>query len=353
MTCSRIFVVLLLLTSLVCISSCGGGDTSLESNGALPTCGLTNNSLPVALAGWTQVSANLPWGQRDAGATVSHQGNIWLLGGWTYDSNGARVLDDAWRSSDGLTWSRIDTPWDHGMYPMAVSFGCRIFYMGGMKDSRLPSEHISNEIWSSVDGETWKREIAAAEWEPRIGATLTEHNGALWIMGGKIRNSAEPDVFRNDVWKSSDGMHWQKVTDHAPWPARAFHCTVSHQGKLWMLGGGDWDSLVTRRDVWSSDDGINWIQHKDAPWEPRIWQACASFSNRIWVMGGRLLDPIRDSKEVWSTVDGEVWSIRSDFISPSERHAAYSTVHENRIWIIGGSGHEYMPSDVWQFKPEN
>jgi hypothetical protein len=62
-------------------------------------------------------------------------------------------------------------------------------------------------------------------------------------------------------------------------------------------------------------------------------------------MGERLSDSIRSSKEVWSTVDGEVWNIRSDSISPLERHAPYLTVHENRIWIIGYSGYEYMPSD--------
>lgn len=322
------------------LASCGGVTDTSPTEPPAP---------PLPAPGWSRVTESTPWGTRDAGATVVHRGEIWLLGGWSYANGVASVLTDAWVSSDGVNWRVLSPPWTYGMYPMAASHQGQVLYMGGLRNSRQPDEAISSEIWSSSDGQDWTRRVASAEWEPRIGATLVPHQGDLWILGGKVRNSGDPTTFRNDVWRSTDGIHWTEVLRQAPWPARAFHCSVSHGGRLWVIGGGDWDAGIGRSDVWSSTDGVQWTRHLDAPWEGRIWHSCQAYAGRVWLFGGRLFNPIRTVDEIWSTADGDLWLADAPLARPGPRHAAYSVVHASRIWLLGGSADGYLQPDVWQF----
>lgn len=327
---SRAFVQ---IAVAACLVACGGG-----------------NTIPAEPAGtWSKVQEPAPWGTRDAGATAMHNGALWMLGGWTYENGQARVLVDTWMSADGRDWQQVATPWSFGMYPMAASFKQQLFYMGGLKNSRLPDEAIGNEIWSSVDGISWALRTSRSAWEPRIGATLVEHAGALWILGGKVANTGDPAAFRRDVWRSTDGVAWFLVTNEAPWAARAFHCAVSFQGRIWVIGGGDWDSRVARADVWSSADGLNWQLHSTPPWQGRIWHGCLADGERIWLIGGRLFDPIRTVDEIWTTLDGDSWTASAAPVRPGARHAAYLALRSDGLWVMGGSADGYLPSDVWHF----
>jgi hypothetical protein len=318
------------------LGSCGGGSSS-------------ESSFPPAPQGWSQVTDTVPWGTRDAGSVAAHNGALWVLGGWNYANGATQVYTDAWSTLDGSHWTRTTPPWTFGMYTLATSFQGRLLLMAGLKNSRLPNEELSNEIWGTEDGESWSLLRAHADWEPRIGSALVQHQGALWLLGGKVRNSGDPSVFRSDVWRSTDGTAWASVTTSAAWQPRAFHCALSHNGRLWVLGGGDWDSRIGHADVWSSADGANWQQHPTPPWEGRIWHGCVSYAGLMWVMGGRLFDPIRTMDEIWTSPDGDHWTQLSPNVRPDSRHAAYVTVHADRIWVMGGSADGYLQDDVWQY----
>ena len=323
--------------------------------GVVVTCllvacgGGTENALPPGPPGWSELLTAAPWGNRDAGATAVHDGQIWMLGGWNYADGQATVLNDAWASRDGILWRQSTPPMTYGMYPMAISFNGRLLYMGGMKNSRMPDEALGNEVWGSQNGEVWTKLASSAVWEPRIGSALVLHAQRLWILGGKVANTSDPSVRRSDVWRSDDGVAWTQVRRSAPWPARAFHCAVAHRGKIWVLGGGDWDARIGMSDVWSTTDGVAWQHHGDAPWAGRIWHSCQSYGGRLWVLGGRLFDPMRTVDEVWSSEDGENWRLESDAVRPGPRHAAYTAVHEKRIWVMGGGADGYLLSDIWQY----
>ena len=66
--------------------------------------------------------------------------------------------------------------------------------------------------------------------------------GEIYVMGGSyvddpaIGGSGERVVL-NDVWKSRDGKHWEKVTDNAPWPERAGAAVVVKDRYMYLLGG--------------------------------------------------------------------------------------------------------------------
>jgi len=304
-----------------------------------------------AAGAWTRVAEALPWGKRDAGGVAVHAGRLWMLGGWTHLGGGRTGMHaDAWSSSDGSRWTKHPAPgWSHGIYPMAASLQGRLWVMGGLKNSRRPDESLSNEVWSTADGQAWTRHLEHAPWEARLGAALTVHRGALWLTGGKVRHDGDPAHFRHDVWRSDDGLNWTRLTDAAPWSARSFHCSVSFLDRLWVVGGGDWDRREAHADVWSSADGRSWQGHAPPPWRGRIWHSCAVHDGRLWMIGGRRFSPwTRTLDEVWTTRDGESWVQEAASPRPGPRHGAYAGVLDATLWIMGGSADGHLYADAWR-----
>jgi hypothetical protein len=109
----------------------------------------------------------------------------------------------------------------------------------------------------------------------------------------------------NDVWCSTDGVHWQQVTDHAPWNPRIWFSAVVYRDRMWILGG--WSNHPSRNwgDVWHSRDGREWTQlRSNVVWKERHEHSAYVFHDKIWVAGGHA-QPL--SSEVWSLEIPPAW----------------------------------------------
>ena len=58
---------------------------------------------------------------------------------------------------------------------------------------------------------------------------LVVYDRKLWLIGGGITIYHPFKAYR-DVWSSSDGKSWTKVTDQAPWPARIWSTPPGRAG---------------------------------------------------------------------------------------------------------------------------
>jgi hypothetical protein len=161
------------------------------------------------------------------------------------------------------------------------------------------------------------------------------------------------EVFYRDIWTTTDGVRWQRVTPREPfWPARGMiGGSAVFKGRIWILGGGTYDTPTTPRrkffnDVWSSADGVNWICHiKAAPWAPRQYHDVAVFDGRLWVLEGWNQS---NRNDVWHSADGVKWhQVPNTPWKP--RHAASVFVHDGALWMVAGNN---MESDVWKLRPK-
>ena len=77
-------------------------------------------------------------------------------------------------------------------------------------------------------------------------------------------------------------------TAKAAWSPRAYHQAVAINGKIVVMGGGNYvPAHEAKNDVWSSIDGKEWkLETANAPWDPRLWFSAAVYRGRIWVLGG-------------------------------------------------------------------
>ena len=205
-----------------------------------------------------------------------------------------------------------------------------IFVLGGFGGGNL------NDVWFSADGANWRRETANAEWERRDEHQALSHNGRLYVLGGLVGNNR-----LNDVWSSADGTNWSLETDDAEWSRRSRHRALSHNGLLYVLGGYDGSNL---NDVWSSADGKNWEEETDdAEWAGRYSHQAVSHNGRLYVLGGVAGSNLND---VWSSADGQNWEEETDDTEWAGRWGHQAVSHNGRLYILGGYDGSNL-NDVW------
>ncbi len=263
----------------------------------------------------------------------------------------------------------------------AVEFNDRLWVVAGS----TPGGDTTDDVWSSVDGTTWVRQVEHAGFPARTQHQLVVFNNQMWVIGG-LSNTP-----KSDVWSSSDGINWTMKTSGGGFAARFDHEVVVFNNKLWVIGGYTINGVVN--DVWSSPDGVTWTREiEHAAFEPRQQHSVASFAGRLWLIGGAVIN-FGLKSDVWSSLDGIVWTRQVEsapFMGFADSglevfngqlclvEAAYSSdvwcsgdginwaqindesrsfppragpqvvVHHNRLWVIGGiSPPSTMRSDVW------
>ena len=289
-----------------------------------------------------------PWQPRDSQAEYAYRDRLWVMGGW-FQSFEAPPRD-VWSSENGLEWKRVtaQAPWLHSDLPMNIVFRDKMWHMGGWYNGRLPGHSASNQVWSSTDGEKWDQATKAAAWSPRLASSLVEMQGRMWLLGGTENYYfGNASSLKNDVWSSSDGREWRLDTAHAAWSPRAYHQAVTLNGRMYVLGGGNYvPTHEARNDVWSSADGVNWrLETPNAPWLPRLWFSAAAYRGRIWVLGGWSKEN-DNFGDVWHSADGKNWLQLKTPTTWKARHEHSVFVMKDKLWVAGGHA-KPLSNEVW------
>ncbi|MGR9173361.1 galactose oxidase [Rhizobiales bacterium] len=285
------------------------------------------------------------WQPRDSAGEFVYKGKLWILGGWK--TGPVELLRDVWNSTDGVKWSLVQPklPFDYTDLPMTIVFKDKMWVLGGNRLSD-PEHPTSNAIWNSDDGIQWTKVQDAAAWSPRTATPIVEWNGELWIFGGEEVVNGKP-ILRNDVWRSSDGINWTKVTEHAAWQPRAFHTALAYKGKLWVIGGGSYaPDFIALNDVWSSVDGVNWTKVSDAPWHGRIWFSGVVYRDLMWIVGGWSKKTL-NLDDIWYSGDGIKWTRLALAGSWRGRHEQSTYVFNDKIFVAGGHA-DPITNEVWE-----
>jgi len=321
---------------------------------------------------WVQVNGKAEFAPRDGAGALVFKDKMWLLGGWNPNSNEKAHFprtcnNEVWSSRDGVSWqlekenSFLDKAFDpasdwEGRHTAGyVVYKDKMWIIGGDPIQG----HYQDDVWNSADGKKWNyvNKDHKAPWGPRVLHHTLVFNDKVWVMGGQTLPPFAPaeEMFYNDIWNTSDGINWTKVTAKEPiWSPRGMiGGSVVFRDRMWILGGGTYDTPNVRarkfyNDVWSSKDGINWELHVEcAPWHPRQYHDVAVYDNKMWVMeGGNTNTKPFNRNDVWYSSDGLNW-----YEVPGTpwkiRHAASVFVHAGALWMVAGNN---MESDVWKLQ---
>ena len=246
----------------------------------------------------------------DLPMTASFAGRIWMMGGWHNGRlPGHSATNSVWSSVDGRTW-RLETAaagWSPRLAAGCVEFKGRLWILGGTGNYYFGTDDdLRDDVWSSADGREWRRETAHAGWSPRAYHQAVVHGGRIYVLGGG--NYTPAYHARNDVWSSADGVTWRRESSAAPWAPRLWFAAAAYRGRLWVLGGWSKDPSTDWADVWTSEDGRDWERLTAGTiWKGRHEHSSFVFKDRLWVAGGHA-----------RPLSGEVWSLQvpAEFFAP-------------------------------------
>jgi len=246
---------------------------------------------------------------------------------------------DAWSSSDAVNWTMLTTtaPFGKLFGHATVVFSRRLWIIGGKTG---PAKY-SSPVWSSSTGVQWQQE-GTLPFTKRHYHTATVFQGKIWVIGGIGDSETEP--FLNDIWSSSDGRSWNRVTDNAPFGKRYGHSCIVYNNQLYLFGGFNdaVGSQTTYRDVWRSPDGVTWEKvTATAPFSGSNYHAACIFDNRLWAVGGYTRRDGTDSfSDILFTNDGTAWTNLTPDKKTDDRFFCAAVSFNGKIIISPSDSHK-------------
>jgi hypothetical protein len=301
--------------------------------------------------GWAQEASSVAWSPRDSAGELVYDNKMWILGGYKPDRT-----NQVWYSTNGTDWMQATAAagWAGRNLPGSLVYNDKMWILGGF--SGPTAEMVSrNDVWYSQDGANWTQATASAPWAGRGAMSAAVFNDQMWVLGGFQADNNQGFQHFDDVWRSSDGANWNRAVEHAPWGERAMHQSVAFNGRLWVIGGGQYDTAyqgnmkANYSDVWSSSDGVNWVKECDAPWTARRFHASVVYDNKMWVIAGAGTDWPWNRNDVWFSSDGVNWQQQDPSDVPwPVRHESMCLVFNDSLWMMGGYG-GVLYNDVWTY----
>jgi N-acetylneuraminic acid mutarotase len=190
---------------------------------------------------------------RAAHEAVVFNGKMWVVGG----ADNTTRYNDVWSSADGATWVREQ---EHAAFSprythtiAALNNAMWLFAGTDTPSGTTPAVGLQ-DAWRSTDGRTWTQ-LTTPPFAPRMEQATTVFNGVIVVTAGYNDNSYFGSIRYNDVWSTADGITWSQHTAAAPFSGRASPILLNHNNQLYLIGGF---SLSRTHDVWRSNNAVDW-----------------------------------------------------------------------------------------------
>lgn len=290
-------------------------------------------------ASWVLTTGHAAFSPRDTAEDCVFDGKMWISNGYYH---GDVLTRDLWNTTDGATWTLVSEGTAYDGYAELTVYDGKMWAIKG-------------SVWNPRDGVNWTSVLEKTPFGTRDYGELVVFQDKMWQLGSSNDASNNSDA---DVWNSSDGVNWTRVTADAGYESRFASAVAVYKDKLWVMGGGvrkpnipeesGYKYLTTYNDVWCSADGVTWervLEH--APWPPRMWFVAAVYAGKMWILGG--YDNVHSANlgDTWYTEDGVTWH---EFVSDptfTGRHEPTVYVYSGSLWLVAGNTWPVV-NDVWR-----
>lgn len=266
---------------------------------------------------------NAPGARRVTVSWIDSSNNLWLFGGYGFDSSGEFAeLNDLWKF-DGTNWTWVS--------------GSNIINQSGIYGNKGVAAS------ANVPGARY----AAVSW--------IDHRNYLWLFGGHGFDSAGQANFLNDLWKF-DGSNWTWVSGS----------NLVLQGGHFQGGDYGTKGVAAPTNIPGSRmHAVSWVDSRNTLW---LFggEGIASAQDGRWGMLNDLwrFDPVTG---MWTWISGKdannqagnygTKNVAAPTNIPGARRSAVSwTDSSNNLWLyggdgLGGDGRPGNLSDLWRYVP--
>jgi len=343
---------------------------------------------------WTKVTGDAQWSNRLDHAAVAYKNKLWVFGGYNPGQmKGDTYYEDVWSSTNGKNWDLVQSnaPWKgrrgHTVTVFDDGTGEAMFLIGGFSvDEATGYRQYNNDVWKSTDGASWELIKEGTyptldslyDWFPRMNhAVVVANNDGkkyLYLIGGSTMieglGARYSMKYFNDVWRSSDGIHWEDMHSE-DYGIRSGHAaTVDPATGTIYVQGGMYGMIFVGTDnqsqplpnwhwLWSSKDGKHWIaENKSDNFSSgylfRAEHQMAFYNNTLYAFPGctnssmHFHFALTEFVTMWKWEEGNVWSVDSKGSDTDARYSYGFVEFDHKIWILGGDTNKNGPSnDVW------
>jgi len=308
---------------------------------------------------WRQFPNTDSWDWRDGAGLLSKDGGLYLLGGWNSDTGGK---NDVWFTRNLREWTRLaaSAPWPGRHGSGWLVHRNRLYVIGG---------DLIDDAWSSSDGVTWRAEAALAPFGKRYTPNAVSDGNQIILYAGQYWEPYDwcaysevcTAVGLSEVWTSTDATSWTKLSQ-APWKGRGLiHGGARFKGRIFLVGGGLKmglpggsipETVEEDSDIWSSADGITWVREATAlGFLPRTHFALLATESGCWVANGSVGTQSNTTSDVYFASDCVHFAPIPDPSPMGTRHAS-SLVEFNGTIVVLGGHRDTAGTAVWQYFPD-
>jgi N-acetylneuraminic acid mutarotase len=256
-------------------------------------------------------TGNMPGARALAVSWIDSSGNLWLFGGFGYDSSDTLgELNDLWTFNPTAgTWE-----WVSGSNTVNASgvYGIQ----GVASSSNMPGARA-----------------AAVSW--------TDGSGNLWLFGGSGYDSSGVSGNLNDLWKLNPAGAWEWVSGSNTSGAAAIYGTQGVASTSNMPGARN------SATSWSDSLGNLWLLGGSGYFND-LWKFNPTAGTWEWVSGSNTFG----ASGIYGTL-----GIASTSNVPGARQEATSwTDSSGNLWLFGGGGYDSSSNignlnDLWKYTP--
>lgn len=287
-------------------------------------------------------SGNVPGARQSAMGWADSSGNIWLFGGWGYDS--AKTfgnLNDLWKFNTATRqWT-----WISG-------------------SSTLPNANDSCQpgVYGTVG-------VASATNVPggrQYAASWTDSNGYFWLFGGPGCDSTGNQGLLNDLWKydpTTNQWTWMNGTSRASsaflgtYGTRGVASTNNSPGGRWNHNSGNWAD--NSGNLWLfGGEGYDSVSARG--YLNDLWKFTPATNQWTWVSGSSTLGTdncyLPGIECAQSSVYGTLGEAAPGNVPGGRAGAVGATDGKGNLWLFGGhnnpTGIIVLYNDLWKFNPQ-
>jgi hypothetical protein len=258
-----------------------------------------------------------------------------------------------WSTSDFVTWNHTAD------YPVK---GYLIVYAAVVHADKIwlftkPSSGNGLSICNSSDGVHWELVTDSTGFSDRSEFHALAFNGRIWLIGGYDRFGTSNYTVYHDVWSTSDGKAWRMESASPGFSGWYDYEVAAWNGKIWVYGGLLYNDYTSQNypEVWSSPDGIKWEKSPEAPFGGayHFRTRLIGFNGKLWSLSGEAQADASNA-EVWTSQDGLHWAKESVPAPFRPRVRAQVLDLNGSLWVLGGYPFFSSPgnrSDVWRYHP--
>ena len=233
------------------------------------------------LSQWEKLP-DAPWHGRHVYGIAKIKDSTYIIGGDNLQSE-----FDVWRTTDGETWTLLA----QNILSNRIFYGCTvhngyIYVVGGLG---------YHDVWRSRNGKDWEQVTSNVPFLKGecFAGSLASFNGRLWMICGGNNGFGQGSI-RKEVWSSVDGKTWKQEEDFSG-SKRYYTDVCVWDNKLWVVGGFNYEEGNTKTIWYMKPDGTwkEFVTPNDyigrhatgvAVYNNQLVITCGNYNNDCWVI---------------------------------------------------------------------